>query len=317
MPKVSVVVPVYKVEEYLQRCVDSILNQTYTEFELILVDDGSPDNCPEICDSLASDNDKIVSLHRKNGGLSAARNTGIEWALENSDSEWITFIDSDDWIHPDFLKFQLEAAGRFNTDITACELSVVSKQDEFTTYDDSIIDYWKTEDFFEYEPFDPNSACPRLFKKMLFDSIRFPVGKLHEDRFTTYKLYFQFENIAVVKAPLYFYYENNESIIHTWSLSRLDNIEACEEQLDFFSKNGFERTYDFTVKDYINLLLTALHNLKHYYPKKKDIYKKIQNKLRYTLKIHGKRFGYSIENNFNIYKYAYPIRAKIYRRLKG
>ena len=103
MPTISVVVPVYKVEKYLNRCVDSILNQTYKDFELILMDDGSPDKAPEICDDYAKKYDFIHVIHQKNGGLSAARNSGIEWALENSDSEWITFIDSDDWIHPEYM----------------------------------------------------------------------------------------------------------------------------------------------------------------------------------------------------------------------
>ena len=101
---VSVIVPVYKVEKYIHRCVDSILSQTFRQFELILVDDGSPDNCSTICEEYALVDDRIRVIHRENGGLSAARNSGIEWVLANSDSQWLTFIDSDDWIHPQFLE---------------------------------------------------------------------------------------------------------------------------------------------------------------------------------------------------------------------
>ena len=117
MATVSIVVPVYKVEKYLKRCVDSILAQTFTDYELILVDDGSPDNCPEICDELAEKHSQIYVIHQKNGGLSAARNSGIEWALKNSESEWITFIDSDDWIHPQYLESMLNANLRNNTQV--------------------------------------------------------------------------------------------------------------------------------------------------------------------------------------------------------
>ena len=104
MPKISVIVPVYKVSEYLRRCVDSILAQTYTSFDLILIDDGSPDDCGDICDDYKKTDTRVQVIHQVNQGLAEARNVGIEWALKNSDSEWITFIDSDDWIHKDYLK---------------------------------------------------------------------------------------------------------------------------------------------------------------------------------------------------------------------
>ena len=97
-PKISVIVPVYNVQQYLHRCVDSILGQTFTDFELILVDDGSPDGCPAICDEYAVKDSRIHVIHQENAGLSAARNTGIDWVLATSDSQWISFVDSDDFI---------------------------------------------------------------------------------------------------------------------------------------------------------------------------------------------------------------------------
>ena len=103
MPQISVIVPVYKVEPYLRRCVDSILGQTFTDFELILVDDGSPDNCPAICDEYARKDTRVHVIHQENGGLSAARNAGIDWAFANSDSQWLTSVDSDEWVHPEML----------------------------------------------------------------------------------------------------------------------------------------------------------------------------------------------------------------------
>ena len=103
MPQISVIVPVYKVEAYLARCVDSVLAQTFSDFDLILVDDGSPDNSGAICDEYAEKDPRIVVIHQKNGGLSAARNAGIEWAFAHSNSQWLNFIDSDDWVHPEYL----------------------------------------------------------------------------------------------------------------------------------------------------------------------------------------------------------------------
>ena len=103
MPTISVIVPVYKVEPYLNRCVDSILRQTYQDFELILVDDGSPDRCGEICDEYARQDSRVHVIHKENGGLSDARNAGIDWVEANSDSRWLIFADSDDWVHPELL----------------------------------------------------------------------------------------------------------------------------------------------------------------------------------------------------------------------
>lgn len=114
MPTISVIVPVYKVEPYLNRCVDSILRQTYQDFELILVDDGSPDRCGEICDEYARQDSRIHVIHKENGGLSDARNAGIDWVEANSDSRWLIFADSDDWVHPELLARLLDAATAFD-----------------------------------------------------------------------------------------------------------------------------------------------------------------------------------------------------------
>ena len=113
MPTISVIVPVYKVEPYLNRCVDSILRQTYQDFELILVDDGSPDRCGEICDEYARQDGRVHVIHKENGGLSDARNAGIDWVEANSDSQWLIFADSDDWVHPELLARLLDAATAF------------------------------------------------------------------------------------------------------------------------------------------------------------------------------------------------------------
>ena len=120
MPEISVIVPVYKVEQFLHRCVDSILSQSFADFELILVDDGSPDNCGAICEDYKAKDSRIHVIHRENGGLSAARNTGIDYVMAHSDSEWIAFVDSDDWVHPDYLRVLYDTAVQTRSDISAC-----------------------------------------------------------------------------------------------------------------------------------------------------------------------------------------------------
>lgn len=318
MPEISVIVPVYNVEKYLDRCVQSILNQTYRNYEIILVDDGSPDNCPQMCDKWAEQDERIFVIHQENGGLSAARNAGIDWIFANSDSQWITFIDSDDWVHPSYLERLLHAVQECGTQISMGQVYVTEEYEIHTLSDEERRpQLWETIVAFEEEKLDPNSSCARLFKRDLFESIRFPLGKLHEDRFTTYKLLFQFEKVAVVSAPLYYYFVNNEGIVHgNWSLRKLDNLEATEQQLVYFKEKGLKRSYIFSLKDYIHLLVYALRNMKN----KKEFakaYRKVRKKLRNVLKSNRQLLDMNFEKDFNTYKYAYPIVAKIYRRLKS
>ena len=120
MSLISIIIPVYKVEKYIHRCVDSILAQTFTDFELILVDDGSPDNCGKICDEYAEKDSRIVVIHQENGGLSAARNAGLDWVFEHSDSQWISFVDSDDYVYPHYLEKLYQAVVENNTNISMC-----------------------------------------------------------------------------------------------------------------------------------------------------------------------------------------------------
>lgn len=312
MPFVSVIVPVYKVEPYIRRCVDSILAQTYTDFELILVDDGSPDNCGKICDEYAEKDKRIHVIHQENGGLSAARNSGIEWTFKNSDSEWITFIDSDDWVHPEYISLLLYCANKYNSPISMCQMNFCEdyRINELTGAECQLRE---VEEAYEDGSLDPNSSCARLYKREMFRNIKFPQGKLHEDRFTTYKLLFQCKKMPVVCEQLYYYFMNSDGIVHSeWTLRRLDDVEATENQLEYFEKNGFERAYMYTLKNYVQLLIYSLKKMKGKYPEEiKDVRKKLVTIVTEKKDV----LGLNWRKNFNIYKYAYPVRAKIYRRL--
>lgn len=246
MPTISVIVPVYKVEPYLRRCVDSILAQTFTHFELILVDDGSPDNCPAICDEYAAKDSRVRVIHQENGGLSAARNAGIDWAFANSDSQWITFIDSDDVVYPQYLELLLDAAVRNNADVSVCGLisfsDELSERIEYNFEGEKVLTpqgaclalYTNPKERAIYV-----SACTKLYRKRLFSSIYFPVGRIHEDQFTTYKLLYTAEYLVEIGARLYGYYENSSSISRSaFSLKRYDDLVACTEAVAFFADNG-------------------------------------------------------------------------------
>jgi len=243
MARISVIVPVYKVEPYLDRCVESILAQTYPDFELILVDDGSPDNCPAMCDAWAEKDSRITVIHQANGGLSAARNAGIDWSFAHSDSEWMTFIDSDDWVHPQFLAKLLDAAAQNGVDVSVCGYAETTGE-EPAVDTETAATLWTPEDFFIEKNVNAVVAWGKLYRKACFADIRYPVGKIHEDEFVTYKILFAVPSVAVLSDRLYFYYQNLWGIMKSpWSCKRLDAVEASAEQICYLEARGFHAAY--------------------------------------------------------------------------
>lgn len=312
MPLISVIVPVYKVEPYLSRCIDSILTQTFTDFELILIDDGSPDNCRKICDKYAKKDKRIQVIHKENGGLSSARNAGIDWVFANSDSQWLTFIDSDDWIHPQYLELLLFGATSTNTDICVCEYTKTTEFSDFENFNNANTQKTSPEKIFVNHNVVAIIACCKLYKKSCFENIRYPLGKINEDQYTTYKILFEKKLISYLKVPLYYYYTNPDSIMNsTWSPQRLDAIGAFEEQIAYFQKNGHR---DALVKAKQNLLWYIASQIK--ITKKTDNFKayasQLKKKLKVYMKEHKKSLNLSIRTHTGIYEQAYPLLTKIF-----
>ena len=262
MPQISVIVPVYKVEQYLRRCVDSILAQTFADFELILVDDGSPDNSGVICDEYAQKDTRITVIHQENGGLSAARNAGIDWAFANSDSQWLTFIDSDDWIHPEYLARLLNAAVENLVSISACNFEITTGDNPVISPEQFETSLWTPENFFVEHNVTATIACAKLYRKECFEAIRYPVGKIHEDEFTTYKILFKLPSVAYIPAPMYCYYTNPGSITQSaQSRFREDIFVALEEQITFFRDNGFSTACRYRIRIYIGMVRDQIRHL--------------------------------------------------------
>ncbi len=244
MPAISVIVPVYKVEPYLRRCVDSILQQTFPDYELILVDDGSPDSCGQICEEYARLYPHIYVLHQENGGLSAARNTGIDYAFAGSDSQWLAFIDSDDWVAPDYLEQLYRAVTETGCKISACGFFRTSGED-FPVGKKESARIFSGEDYYcshEIHGGVTMVAWNKLYCKSLFASLRYPRGKLHEDEFTTYLAVYQAGRVAVLEDMLYAYYQNPAGImLSKWSPRRLHILEAVEQQIVFAEENHHKK----------------------------------------------------------------------------
>lgn len=313
MPLISVIVPVYKVEPYLSRCIDSILAQTFTDFELILINDGSPDNCGKICDEYAQKDKRIQVIHKENGGLSSARNAGIDWAFANSNSQWLTFIDSDDWVHPQYLKLLLSGTTSTNTDICVCDYTRTSEFLCFENLDNVIPQVLIPEDFFVNHHVVAVIACCKLYKKSCFENIRYPVGKLYEDEYTTYKILFEKNIISYLEEPLYFYFTNSASIMNSeWSPKRLDAITAFHEQIIYFQENGYinaNKKVEMIVLWYIASQIEFIEKFEAYKPFSIEL----KNKLRTCIKEYKKDLNLSVKNSPNIYEKAYPKYTKLYK----
>lgn len=235
MPKISAIVPVYNVENYLRRCVDSILAQTFTDFELILVDDGSPDNCGAICDEYAQKDSRVHVIHQANGGLPAARNAGIDWVFANSDSEWLSFVDSDDWVHPKYLEYLYRAVMEYNTKISMCPFM---EKDEYCIEQDHTEYASRRITAEEADTFNTLSIAGYVWNKLYhcscFVSIRFPVGRLWEDLAITYKLLWTEKSITLVEKTLYYYFVNHNGIVHyEWSPKNLMNYGPVKSRFLF------------------------------------------------------------------------------------
>lgn len=236
-PLVSVIVPIYKVEPYLRACVDSILNQTYPNVEVILVDDGSPDDCPAICDEYAANNVSVSVLHQCNGGLSAARNNGL--AL--SQGEYVTFVDSDDWLSPTMVERCMQLINMHDAD--ACGVIFMRSYADHNVpnpcYSLEPECYTSKEALGRYL-FNTNMTvcvCGKVWKRSLWDTIRCPTGILHEDQYTTYRLLDRATKVVFDPEPLYFYRQRVGSIGHsTFSARSYDLLKGIDAQYSFISR---------------------------------------------------------------------------------
>lgn len=238
---ISVVVPIYNVEKYISRCINSIINQTYKNLEIILVDDGSTDKCPLICDNYLNFDKRIKVIHKNNGGLSDARNSGIEIAQ----GEYIIFIDSDDYVDNKMIEILYKTIKNENCDIAICNYYMV---DEISLKKKSIsklkekvrIVYGKEKFDYLYNEYKMLSvvAWNKLYKKEIFKDIRYPLGKLNEDEYIICDILSKANRIAFIKDSLYYYVQRSNSIIHSFNMKRFDILDSIKDRAIFFKNNG-------------------------------------------------------------------------------
>lgn len=214
VPLISIIVPLYCVESYLSRCIESILEQTYENFELILVDDGSTDGSPVLCDQYAASDNRIHVIHQENKGVSGARNTGLDAAH----GEYIAFVDADDWVDPEYISYLLEIMTRFQVRISACNHFVYANGLDHVKFsvDESIISLTLRQSMDNILYHQPPDVSPwgKLYQRSLFENLRYPEGKVFEDTFEIADLLVAADGIAFGNAPKYHYR------FHTQTLSK-------------------------------------------------------------------------------------------------
>ena len=279
---ISLIIPVYKVEKYLEKFIQSVINQTYENLQIILVDDGSPDNCGKICDEYAKKDHRIEVIHKSNGGLSDARNKGLEIAK----GEYIGFVDSDDYIEADMYEVLYNLLKQYNADVSICNFYTVSQgKISIKNADNGINEYNRIEILKEIL-LDKNIqsyAWNKLYKKELFDEIKYPIGKKYEDIGTTFYLLEKCNKVVVTGKSEYYYINRQDSIVNNVTESTItDYIELIIQRYDYIEENIKElSSYN---KDYLKRILkTAEKDIKSLnevgdYTKKKyeELYNKVQ-----------------------------------------
>lgn len=263
-PRITVVVPIYKVEAYLDECVQSILKQTYSNLEIILVDDGSPDRCGEMCDAYAEKDVRVKVIHQKNKGLSGARNSAIDIAT----GEYITFVDSDDYLKEDMIETLYREVLQYDAGIATTAFESFFEDGSRTTnpHNGKVFVYSKEEalDCFLFNDYLTPCVCGKLYNISLWKNVRCPEGKLFEDQFTTYKLIDQCKKVVYNSTPRYCYRKRGGSIGHSsFSKQTYDLYDAIHEEYDYIHSKYGEKVPNMTIARiiwevvFINMMIVA------------------------------------------------------------
>lgn len=328
-PLISVIIPVYKTEAYLEKCVKSVMAQTYRNLEIILVDDGSPDNCPQLCERLAKQDARITVIHQENAGVGAARNHGLDVCM----GEYVSFVDSDDYVHSTFIETLYKALVKYDTDIAVCGIVKTSsrqlpplktpvKEENKVTVISGVGAALKiAEDKANLKNF---IVCNKLFARSLLEHIRFSNRKISEDLDVTYRIFFVSEKVVLLDKVLYYYYMNQNSTMHTREdvytymndvLAGYDEMCALyvgRDRLQQVKKFTHIKRMDFALEDYFHAFVN------HHSQRMKSAHRDYEGLKRKAERMHiplklkfrlfeispalflAARWGYEIADSFKI-----------------
>jgi len=302
MPEISVIVPVFKVEQYLHECVDSILAQSFTDFELILIDDGSPDNCGKICDEYCEKDNRIIVVHQENGGLSVARNAGLDIAK----GKYVTFIDSDDIVSKQYLELLYKAIIDNNCEVSICNDTMFFDGEEvnYIKNDNASIYSGRDAVFGIYDSYKvPVTAWGKIYLRDLFNGIRFPRGRIHEDNFVVPIILYLSKKVCLLECSLYWYRQRKDSIMgQPFSIKRYDVLFATDHCIQYFEDKNEDEIVKLAVIQRNLLLFLYSHQAK-----KNHIYKDVPKEY----KIPEINLLLYLKHNLPDYKYTYQL-AKVH-----
>lgn len=252
---ISVIVPVYNVEKYLKRCVESLINQTYNDLEIVIVDDGSTDGSSAICDSYAKKDSRIKVIHKQNGGLADACNTGLKVAS----GDYIGFVDSDDYVHKDMYKILMEGLKKHGADVAFCGFERIYEDEPCN---DEIIDDYTCEIlstdiiYSMWHTFDINVKCNKIIKKEILDKIHYPIGKINEDEYVKPVLYENANKVLFIDKKFYYYQQRDTSITkRKFYPQKMDKLDAINESIKWFKEKNIEKYLNAEVKYYWDYFL--------------------------------------------------------------
>jgi len=256
-PKVSVIVPVYNIEDYIEECICSILEQSYHNIELILVDDGATDSSGEICEEFAKKDNRIKVIHQKNGGLACAVNTG----LRNVTGDWIVFVDGDDCISPTTIQYAMGLQQRYAADLVIYDFSFnkqMEDTEEFLMHTDNIGAlknlYIKNNDY-ENSRLVTTVRWTKLYRKNVLDGIVFPEGRIHEDEIV-HEILYRCNSVVYTNRKCYFYRQRESSIVHeNMSVKVLDKLQSFKERVEFFKKIENKELVELAVNKFVLLFV--------------------------------------------------------------
>ena len=272
---ISVIIPVYNVENYISRCLTSVVKQTYTNLEIILVNDGSTDNSEMICKKFEKDDLRIHYIKQSNMGLSAARNTGIK----NANGKYLIFIDSDDYVNVHFVEDLYSAVVNSNADVAVCDFKKVDdRSEDIYNKEISIVekfDDYKFDNLYNDKSTVTTVAWNKIYKKEIFDNIRYPNGRIHEDEYVITYILEQINSIAYSSSKYYYYYQRPNSITGSYSMKRLDILEALKERVQFFEKKNLKWLKSRALYDYYYQLCYQKKMMSLYFSTEKDLIQKL------------------------------------------
>jgi glycosyltransferase involved in cell wall biosynthesis len=282
---ISVIVPVYKVEKYLEKCVDSIVRQTYHNIEIILVDDGSPDTCPQLCDEWEKRDSRIKVIHKENGGLSSARNAGLDIVK----GAYIVFVDSDDYIADNMVERLYSALKEHNADMSLCGFTYIDESNQpvedmnskLHTSDEVISGREAVKLLLSKYNWYYTIAWCKLYRTELFQDIRFPVGKIHEDEFISHLIFDKCKKVSCISDRLYFYLQREDSIMgknfNRLNIRELDAVEAFVRRALFLESVGINEQIKYyylrAINNFVDIYFYNLNCSAKEYARIKEIHR--------------------------------------------